>query len=211
MRVLEIPYAIDTQRFTLRCYEPGDATELLAALDDGRERNERWLEWTRACASPPQVAAFLRRARGSFDLGKDFCFGVFSRDDGRLVGGVAAHVSDASVGRCAMEVWVRASASRAGVANEALVALSTMLFEVAAAQRLELLIEPNNVASRALASGLGFRKEGLFRGMLRRSDRVRDLVFYAMLRDDWRTTSRTGKSGARLRPISDEIAKASAG
>jgi RimJ/RimL family protein N-acetyltransferase len=211
VRVFEIPYALHTERFTLRCYEPGDAAELLGALDDGRERNERWLEWTRSCASPGQASAFVRRARGSFDLGKDFCFGVFSRDDARLLGGVAAHVTDASVGRCALEVWARASSSRVGVAREALTALASMLLEVAGAQRLELLIEPNNVASRALASGLGFRKEGLFRAMLHRSDRARDVVFYAMLRDDWRAASATGKSGARLREVCDELGKARAG
>jgi RimJ/RimL family protein N-acetyltransferase len=220
VRVFEIPYALDTERFALRCYEPGDGAALLAALDDGRERTERWLDWAAGCTTPQQAAAYVRRARGNFDLGKDFGFGVQDRASARLLGGVAARVMDASLGRCALEVWVRASSSRTGVAREVVTALTSVLYELAGAQRIELMLEPNNVAARALASGLGFRKEGLFRAMLRRSDRARDVVLYAMLREDWRAASGAGKSGARMREVRegregregrDELGKASAG
>ena len=52
--------------------------------------------------------------------------------------------------------------------------------------RHQLLIEPDNVASRGLATKLGFRQESdLLRDRLRVGDQYRGVLMYGLLQADW--------------------------
>ena len=76
---------------------------------------------------------------------------------------------------------VAAHARRRGVGTRALRLLARWAFEQHGMERLELLVQPSNVASLAMAERVGFRREGLLRShSVMRGERV-DMVMLALL------------------------------
>jgi RimJ/RimL family protein N-acetyltransferase len=78
--------------------------------------------------------------------------------------------------------WVAAPARGSGVCTRALRLVSRWGLEELGLQRLELITDPDNVASQRCAETVGYRREGVMRAHLRHPDgRVRDSVLYSLL------------------------------
>jgi [ribosomal protein S5]-alanine N-acetyltransferase len=83
--------------------------------------------------------------------------------------------------------WILASAYwRQGLMGEAAQAVLHHCFTAMNTHRIEALIEPENVASLALATKLGFTPEsGLLRDRLCVDGRFRSVLMYGLLEPDW--------------------------
>ncbi len=178
-------YRIATERLILRCYDPRDAVSLKAAIDASLA-NLAGMAWSR---HEPQTLdekiALLRRHRGLFDLGQDFTYGVFERDDVTVIGGAGLHTR---VGDGAREIgyWVHAGYVGQGLATEAAGALTRVGFEVDRLERLEIHCAPNNTASAAVARKLGYTHEATLRGRaLDGSGQPRDAMIWTLFAADF--------------------------
>ena len=86
------PYAIRTERLTIRCWDPRDAPRLKDALDTSLDHLRPWMPWAADEPKPVEEKAELLRAfRGRFDLGEDFVYGIFARDEREVIGGSGLH------------------------------------------------------------------------------------------------------------------------
>lgn len=155
-------YRIITDRLILRCYEPRDAPALKAAVDASLDHLAE-MPWSR---DEPQTLdekiALLRRFRGLFDLGQDFVYGIFDRDDGTVLGGSGLHPR---VGDRAREIgyWVHAAHIKRGLATEAAGAITRVGFEIENLARIEIHCAPRNTRSAAVARKLGYTHEATLR------------------------------------------------
>jgi RimJ/RimL family protein N-acetyltransferase len=61
------------------------------------------------------------------------------------------------------------------------------LFATTATHRLQAGTETGNVAEQRALERVGFRREGVLRGVGIRAGRWRDGVMYGLVRDDWPT------------------------
>ncbi|MGI8973035.1 MAG: GNAT family N-acetyltransferase [Gaiella sp.] len=159
MRAADPPYLIRTERLTIRCWEPPDAPLLKDALDTSLDHLRPWMPW--ASEEPQTLAekvALLRRFRGRFDLGEDFVYGIFTRDENEVVGGAGLH---ARVGEGGLEIgyWLRSSRLRQGHASDTVSALTRVAFAVCGVERVEIRIDPANAASLRVPRRLGFVEE----------------------------------------------------
>lgn len=78
--------------------------------------------------------------------------------------------------------WCAAEARGRGVATRALRLLSRYGFEELGLQRLELITDPDNLASQRVAEKVGYRREGVLRSHLDHPDgRRRDSVMFSLL------------------------------
>jgi RimJ/RimL family protein N-acetyltransferase len=101
--------------------------------------------------------------------------------DGVVAGSIAMGVNSHGY-RGHIGYWVAASARGNGVCTRALRLLSRWAFDELELQRLELITDPDNVASQRVAEKVGYRREGVLRAHLRHPDgRVRDSVMYSLL------------------------------
>ena len=80
--------------------------------------------------------------------------------------------------------WVAREARGRGVGTRAARLLSTWALTRLGLERLELLANPENLASQRLAAGAGFTREGLLRRYRRRHGVREDLVMYSRLAED---------------------------
>jgi len=152
-------YRVVTPRLVVRCWQPTDALLLKEAVDASLEHLRPWMPW--AANEPTDLdtkIALLRRFRGKFDLGEDFVYGIFSRDETEVVGGTGLHTR---LGADAREIgyWVRTDRINQGIAAEASAALTRVAFEVDKLDRVEIHCDAENVRSAAVPRKLGFTHE----------------------------------------------------
>jgi RimJ/RimL family protein N-acetyltransferase len=160
------PSRIVTERLVLRRYEPADAALLKEAVDSSREHLRTFMDWAWTPPEPVEaVAERLRAFRDMFDRGDEYVYGLFSPDESELVGGAGLHCR---VGPQAFEIgyWIRASRLREGLATEAAAALIRVAFERCGVDRVEIHVDPANVASLGVPARLGFVREAVLRKRL---------------------------------------------
>src|SRR5262249_40866899 len=149
-----------------RCYNPSDAEMLHAAVHSSLEQLRPWLPWIKTePLTLDQRVQRLREFRGKFDLGQNYVFGIFSRDEGHLLGGTGYHPR---IGPRALEIgyWVHSAHTRQGIATEAASALTHVGFELLKLARMEIRCDPDNLASAAVPLKLGYRHDATLRKCL---------------------------------------------
>jgi RimJ/RimL family protein N-acetyltransferase len=171
----------------VRCYEPSDAPLLKEAVDASLDHLRPWMPWAHAePQTVEQKVELLRAFRGQFDLGQNFVYGLFSRDEAQLVGGSGFHLR---VGDDAFEIgyWIRASEDGKGLATESTAALTQVGFEVCEVDRIEIHVEPENEKSARIPQKLGYVEEARLRRRLYPSPggEPRDMVVFTMFRSDY--------------------------
>jgi RimJ/RimL family protein N-acetyltransferase len=181
------PYRVVTERLVLRCWEPRDAALLKDAVDSSIEHLRPWMPWV---VHEPQTVEekveLLRGFRGRFDLGQDFIYGIFDRDESEVAGGTGLHTR---IGEDAFEIgyWIAAGQAGKGLGTEATAALTRTAFELTDVERIEIRCDPANEHSRAIPRKLGYVEEATLRRRLHYPE-VRDVVVYTLFRDDFPAT-----------------------
>lgn len=159
---------------------------LAAAIDTSLEHLRPWMPW--AHDEPRSVEdriELLRTFRGRFDLGEDFVYGIFRRDEREAVGGSGLHTR-AGAGALEIGYWIRASSVGRGFGREATAALTRVAFRVCGVDRVEIHVDPANGASLRIPRALGFSEEGTLRRRLpaRQGEPRRDAVVFALFADE---------------------------
>jgi RimJ/RimL family protein N-acetyltransferase len=99
---------------------------------------------------------------------------------GRVVGSIGMGVNDSRNGH--IGYWCARAARGNGVTTRALRLLCEHSFEELDLLRLELITDPDNLASQRVAEKVGFRREGVLRSHLAHPDgRRRDSVMFSLL------------------------------
>ncbi len=84
--------------------------------------------------------------------------------------------------RARLGYWVSATERGRGTCTRALRLLSRHALDELRLQRIELITDPDNVASQRVAEKVGFQREGVLRAHLRHPDgRIRDSVMFSLL------------------------------
>jgi RimJ/RimL family protein N-acetyltransferase len=101
--------------------------------------------------------------------------------DERVVGGIGMGLNS-HVYRATMGYWIAASDRGQGVCSRALRLLSRHALDDLEVQRVDLITDPDNIASQRVAEKVGFQREGVLRAHLRHPDgRIRDSVMFSLL------------------------------
>jgi RimJ/RimL family protein N-acetyltransferase len=112
----------------------------------------------------------------------DLAFLAFERSTGRLVGSVGLHRTDWDLPKTEVGYWIRTSEVGKGYVTEGVQALVGWAFDQLGAQRVELVVEDRNTASRRVAERCGFVLEGVLRNVARGPDgSLRNSCIYARL------------------------------
>lgn len=153
-------YKIETKRLILRCYQPKDAVLLKSTLDASIDHLRPWLSWIKPEPEPLETTIKrIRKWRGQFDLGEDYTFGIFNKEEDILIGSAGLHTQLGIRGR-KIGYWLHANHLRKGYAFEAAKGLTKVGFEIEHLQRIEIHCSPENVRSENIPKKLGYLTEG---------------------------------------------------
>lgn len=157
----------------LRPWAEDDVDAMVAGCNDPEVAH--WIPTIPHPYTSEDARAFIRRdVEGDHDA---FAIEL----DGCVVGGIGiglnSHAYRATVG-----YWVARSVRGRGVCTRALRLLSRHALDTMQLQRVDLITDPDNIASQRVAEKVGFRREGVLRAHLRHPDgRIRDSVMFSLL------------------------------
>jgi RimJ/RimL family protein N-acetyltransferase len=149
-------YHIETNRLVIRCYRPADATKLHSAITESLENLKAWMPW--AQGEPTSLEAkekLLKTFEEDFESEKDFAFGIFTKNEDRVLGGTGLHTR---LGENEREIgyWIHSDFLNQGLATEAAGALTKVGFEYEKLERIAIYCDPLNVRSRKVPKKLGY-------------------------------------------------------
>jgi RimJ/RimL family protein N-acetyltransferase len=158
----------------LRDWMEADVPALVAACND--PEIHRWIPVIPSPYTEQDALAFVRG-----EVRPEIDYSLAIARDGLVIGAIGMGVN-ANDYRARIGYWVSADARGHGVCTRALRLLSRFGHEDLGLQRLELITDPDNVASQRVAEKVGFRREGVLRAHLRHGDgRIRDSVMFSLL------------------------------
>ena len=185
-------YRVETERLVLRCWSPGDAPVLRAALDVCDAHLRPMIPFMKdEPRSLQQTALWLRGHRAAFDLGQMYRYAVFDVSEQNLLG---ENMLLARVGPGGLEIgyWTHKDAIGKGIATEASSAMIRVAFEIEKIKRVEILCAPENKASASIPARLGFTHEATLKKRALNSDgETCDLMVWSLFAEDYRSSPAT--------------------
>lgn len=134
-----------------------------------------------AAADTAAATAWIGRQHARLTEGTGFSFCI-ADDQDQPLGSAGLWTRGLPGGRATAGYAVRPSARGRGVATHALKALTTFGWTLPDLHRIELYIEPDNLASRRAAERAGYLQEGVLRQHQEIGGSRRDMCLYATLR-----------------------------
>ncbi len=178
-------YRIETKRLVVRCYNPSDAQMLADSVRENVEHLKPWMPWAHNEPEPfEEKVKRLHSFRGRFDLGEDFVYGIFNRDETRLLGGTGLHTR---LGENELEIgyWIHKDFVNRGLVTESTAALVKVSFEIIHVHRIEIHCDPSNLGSAAVPRKLGFTHEGTLRAKTPFLDGWSDSMIWGLLEGEY--------------------------
>ena len=177
---------LETGRLILRRFTVKDAEDMYSNWASDPEVT-RYLTWP-CHASPEATAELLTAWAEKYAEGDYFNWAIESKETGAAIGSISVvkldeTVDSAEIGYClGRAYWGR------GIMPEALRAVMDYMFDEAQINRLAAYHDANNPKSGRVMQKAGMRYEGTLRQAGRNNQGVCDMVCYAILRSDRKTT-----------------------
>ncbi|WII73674.1 GNAT family protein [Bdellovibrio sp. 22V] len=187
MKSIDLPLSKTTKRLIIRPLEEYDFENWAQAHSSMRSPQNEWDEtnWDDSELTLKKFKAILKEQKQKRSADHFYDFGIFRKDDGILIGTVS--LMDISRGvfqnaylgyRIYNNFWGH------GYAQEACKAAFHLAFKNLKLHRLEAGIAPSNKKSIKTAKALGLRKEGLSKKRLLVNKKWKDMLIYAITKED---------------------------
>jgi RimJ/RimL family protein N-acetyltransferase len=164
----------------LRDWRLEDAEAVFVACGD--PEIPRWIPWVPIPYTQAHAEAYVQQCLDAGD--ERYPFAIADAGSGEVLGSIDLRLNSQGY-RGHVGYWVAAAARGRGVCTRGLRLLSRWALEELDLQRMELITDPDNVASQRVAEKVGYRREGVMRAHLRHPDgRVRDSVLFSLLRGE---------------------------
>jgi len=180
-KIINPAYRIESERLVVRCYQPSDAHLLAASVNDSVEHLKPWMPWAYDEPEPlVEKEKRIVRFRGMFDLNENYVYGIFNKEETKLLGGTGLHPR---IGDNELEIgyWIHKDHVNQGLVTESTAALIKVGFEIIHIHRIEIHCDPRNLASAAIPRKLGFTHEGTLRAKTPFLDRWSDSMIWGLL------------------------------
>jgi RimJ/RimL family protein N-acetyltransferase len=157
----------------LRAWTLDDVPALVDACND--PDIQHWIPFIPRPYTEDDARGFIR---GEATPGQQ---GFAIAEDGRAIGSIGISVNE-TLRNGHIGYWCAPHARGRGVTTRALRLLCRHGFDDLGLERLELVTDPENLASQRVAEKVGFRKEGVLRSHMQHPDgRRRDSVMFSLL------------------------------
>jgi ribosomal-protein-alanine N-acetyltransferase len=186
LAAFEPPLTLPTLDCDLAMLRPFDHRDIALARQASRDPHIVAISSLPPESSVAEAEAFIARQHERACGGHGYSLVIApSTEPDRGVGSIGLWLRDIEHGRATIGYWVVASARGGGLAGSALRGLVAFAFSEMAVPRLQLYIEPWNVASVRTAQSAGFSWEANLRGWARIDGEQHDADCYSLLRDEW--------------------------
>lgn len=181
IKIINPAYRIETARLVVRCYQPSDGRLLAESVSESVEHLKPWMPWAHVEPEPlEEKEKRVLRFRGMFDLHENYVYGIFNREETKLLGGTGLHPR---LGDNELEIgyWIHKDFINKGLVTESTAALVKVAFDIVHVHRIEIHCDPGNLASASIPRKLGFTHEGTLRAKTAFLARWSDSMVWGLL------------------------------
>lgn len=178
MKILEQPI-LDANSFRLRPFLDKDVVAVQQASADQYISHITTLAFE---STREQALSFIQRQRQRVIDKTGYSFAIADAGSDLVVGQIGLWLRNADRGRASIGYWIAEEHRGRGIITRALETLSTWALAHPGIHRLELYVEPWNLASWHAAQACGFEREGLLRSWEIINGEPKDLYMYSRLR-----------------------------
>lgn len=172
-----MPYSV-SPTIQLKAPQLSDAPALFACVDADRDLLSQWLPWAATTRTVADEAAFLKYCQERITSHQLWLAVILVAD--RPAGMIDLH--DFKNQHASVGYWLDHTLRGKGIMTQCLAAVEEIGFNTLGLHSINLLAEPDNHASRAVAEHRGFHQDGVLREYIPtiRGD-YRDAVVYSKL------------------------------
>ena len=166
----------------LRPMESADGPAIVEAASDGK----LWELFYTSAPGPDSIEAYMDTARAEAGFGRAMPFVVIDKASQKLVG--ATRYLRMSQDALRLEIggtFYAKSAQRSAVNSECKLLMLTQAFEAMGCQCVQLRTDHFNFASQNAIERLGAKRDGVLRNHAFLKGRMRDLVVYSIIANEW--------------------------
>ena len=181
------PYRIITKNLLLRCLDPKDTEMMGDAVNSSLDILLPWTIWAQHEPNDRETRTFyLRKNRGNFDLDKEYVYGIFNKDESKLLGSCGYTALNNSKSGVEIHTWVRKDHNNQGIAAESARALIKTAFELTDIDRVELSAAANNHKSLGAIKKLKIKEEAtLKRRQKDTNDNYLDMKIFSIFKFEY--------------------------
>jgi RimJ/RimL family protein N-acetyltransferase len=142
--------------------------------------------WTRVPEPYDQTTAaeWAVESKRQHEAGEGLHLLIVDAETDDFLGSIGIQEIDREEGRCNMGYFLAPQARGRGVMTGAVRLLGQWVFDNLPIQRVQITIQSENTASRAVAERAGYEFEGVLRSYTDIKGRRRDMAMYSLLRGD---------------------------
>ncbi|MDX5627012.1 MULTISPECIES: GNAT family protein [unclassified Brenneria] len=177
-------FSLTTPRLLIRPYTADDIPHIVNATQESLATVGRWLSWCSQEYDAAKCTQWVMQSQRHIQAGTAFDFGIFNQTSGELVGAVSINNIQPIYQMGNIGYWVRQSAQRQGIAQEAAEIIIRFGFGQLGLTRLEIVAGEHNRPSRRIAEKVGARFEGIARNRLIVGGRPIDAAMYSLIPAD---------------------------
>jgi ribosomal-protein-serine acetyltransferase len=166
---------------SIRAYEPEDAQALWEAARESIGEVYPWLPWCHPQYCMAEAKEWIGSRAPLAAEGREYTFAIVGTD-GRFLGGCGLNQINPIHRFGNLGYWVRTSATRRGVATEAVRQVADFAFGNTDLVRVEIVCAVGNDASQRVAERAGAVREGVLRHRLVLHGQSVDAVMYSLVR-----------------------------
>jgi RimJ/RimL family protein N-acetyltransferase len=187
----------------LRPWQPCHAEALYEAARESIATVGRWLPWCQEGYAWEDAVAWIERCQSGWVRGEPYAFAILDTQE-RLLGGIGLNRLDRDHRSANLGYWVRELEQGKGVASAAVATIADFGFNTLGLQRIEIVADIDNLASRRTAERAGAHLDGISPNRLCHKGEVVAAAVYSLLPadDDAIAPAPTLEEGTlRLRPF----------
>jgi len=166
---------------SIRPYEPEDAQALWEAARESVAEVHQWLDWCHPQYSLAEAEEWIRSRAPLAAEGREYTFAIVGAE-GRFLGACGVNQINRIQKFGNLGYWIRTSATRRGVATEAVRQVAHFAFANTDLVRLEIVCAVGNNASQRVAERAGAVREGVLRRRLVIHGQSVDAVMHSLVR-----------------------------
>lgn len=166
----------------IRPYQVEDAQALCDAVIESMPNVSRFLPWNIVNYTPQTARDWIETRPNAWQKADQYSFIIYNTQTGCFLGGLEIDHVDLQLHKCAnLGYWVRTSELNKGIARVAASLGARFAFEELHLNRLEIIMDINNIPSRIVAEKIGAKQEGILRNRMRHHGVPHDAYMYSLL------------------------------
>jgi len=131
--------------------------------------------------SKEEGTAYIKRQWDRYDKNTGYSFAIAKKDNDQAIGSVYLGLRNIEDGRASLGYWVVEDFRGMGAAKAVLMEIVKWARFDLNIPRLELYVEPWNIASLKTAKSVGFEQEGLMRSWQEVGEKRQDMIMMSLL------------------------------